>query len=87
MVDTLSSSSHCTHTIFKPVFMQLFLISTQDMCALAQFYLKHTLRQSVLRGAVLGSYQILTCLQDSVLFDKGFLKKPKHCCQSFVALE
>ena len=43
---------------------------------IAQFYLKHTLRRSVLRGAVLGSYQTFTRLQDSVLFDKGFLKKP-----------
>ena len=76
MVDTLSSSSHCTHTIFKPVFMQLFLISTQGTCALAQFYLKHTLRRSVLYGAVLGSYQTFTLLQDSALFDKGILKKP-----------
>ena len=43
---------------------------------IVQFYLKHTLRRSVLRGAVLGSYQTFTRLQDSVLFDKGFLKKP-----------
>ena len=42
----------------------------------AQFYLKHTVRRSVLRGAVLGSYQTFTRLQDSALFDKSFLKKP-----------
>ena len=83
MVDTLSSSSPCTHTIFKPIFTQLFLIfNTRGVVRTLRFMHAHCAIvfearfKAVLRGAVLGSYQTFTRLWDIGLFDKGFWKKP-----------